>query len=301
MIKATTMDAVMNYEFLDGEGTVFDEVLSNEGLEALLNSEHDEDEDETILLPKVQIVVGTKALQCGVSGNLIKHAFKKEFPGNLYELVQELGRVDRLRNAEPETNTYEVHVSFASYISLFIRIMQNADAKEGSIQLSQLAEVVEFLVVPSKCYHSVIEDYFERYEQSAKSGCGSCCSFCLGENNDFTGKVYKKSILHVLLTKLFGKGKAPTCPELISALKSGKDKIFHPDNMPSKNMGQIHGLALQLLAKGIIGLDVVDKSKIGTKQLGKKNLVLKLLNADDDGMSMPAYLLTNAFDGMNII
>lgn len=168
----------------------------------------------------------------------------------------------------------------------------------------QLAEVVEFLVVPSKCYHTVIEDYFERYEQPAKSGCRSCCSFCLGENDDFTGKVYKKSILHVLLTKLFGKGKAPTCSDLISALKSGKDKIFHPDNMPNKNVGQIHGLALQLLAKGIIGLDVVDKSMIGTKrtkQLGKKNLVVKLLNADDEGMSMPAYLLTNAFDGMNII
>ena len=64
MMKATTMDAVMSYEHLDGEGTVFDEVLSNEGLDALLNFEHDEDEDETLLLPKVQIVVGTKALQC---------------------------------------------------------------------------------------------------------------------------------------------------------------------------------------------------------------------------------------------
>ena len=133
MMKATTMDAVMSYEHLDGKGTVFDEVLSNEGLDALLNFEHDEDEDETLLLPKVQIVVGTKALQCGVSGSLIKHAFKKGFPGNFYELVQELGRVDRLCNAEPGTNTYEVHLSFDSYISLFIRIMQNADAKERSV------------------------------------------------------------------------------------------------------------------------------------------------------------------------
>ena len=301
MMKATTMDAVITYESQDGEGTIFDEALTNEGLEGLLNAEHDDDEDVTILLPKVQIVVGTKALQCGVSGNLIKHAFKKGFPGNLYELVQELGRVDRLRNAEPGTNTYEVHVSFESYISLFIRIMQNTDAKERSVQLSQLAEVVEFLIIPSKCYHTVIEDYFERDEQPDKSNCGSCCSFCLGENNDFTGKVYKKSILHVLLTKLFGTGKAPSCPELIKVLKSGKGKIFHPDNMPKRNMGQIHGLALQLVGKGIICLDVDDKTKIGTHQLTKKNLVIKLLNKDDDGMSMPAYLLTNAFDGMNII
>ena len=83
MMKATTMDAVMSYESLDGEGTIFDEALSNEGLEALLNAEHNEAEDAAILLPKVQIFVGTKALQCGVSGNLIKHGFKKGIPWEL--------------------------------------------------------------------------------------------------------------------------------------------------------------------------------------------------------------------------
>ena len=103
------------------------------------------------------------------------------------------------------------------------------------------------------------------------------------------------------MTKLFGTGKAPSCTELIKVLKSGKGKIFHPDNMPRRNMGQIHGLTLQLVGNGIIGLDVDDKTKIGTHQLTKKNVVIKLLNKDDDGMSMPAYLLTNAFDGMNII
>ena len=70
-MKATNMDAVMSYERLDSEGTVFDEVLSNEGLETLLNFEHNEDKDKTLLLPKVQIVVITKALQCRNFSNTV--------------------------------------------------------------------------------------------------------------------------------------------------------------------------------------------------------------------------------------
>ena len=93
-------------------------------------------------LPKIQIIVGTKALQCGVSSNFIKHEFKKGFPSNLYELVQELGRVDRQRNTEPGSNTYKVHVSFDSFVSLFIRIMQGGDADERKVQLAQLYEVL---------------------------------------------------------------------------------------------------------------------------------------------------------------
>ncbi len=43
----------------------------------------DDDDDYSLALPKVQIVVGTKALQYDVSGNYIKHVFKKGFPANM--------------------------------------------------------------------------------------------------------------------------------------------------------------------------------------------------------------------------
>ena len=225
MMKATTMDAVMAYERLDGEGTIFDDVLSEEGLQSLLRMGSSEDEgDYSLSLPKVQIVVGTKALQCGVSGNYIKHAFKKGFPTNMYELVQELGRVDRQRNAEPGTNTYEIHVSFNSYISIFVRIMQNDDGAQRQVQLRQLHEVLEFLLVPTTCFHSTIEHYFERRMEGDKCNCGHYCSFCREEHHDYTGKIFKKGLLHVLLTKLFSSTKAPTCNELIKHLKSGKEK-----------------------------------------------------------------------------
>ena len=84
-------------------------------------------------------------------------------------------------------------------------------------------------------------------------------------------------------------------------LKSGKEKIFHADNVPSRNTGPIHGLVLQLLAKRVIGLSVGDTTKVGTDKLMKKHLIVRLLNSDDDGLSMPSYLMDNAFSGMNIM
>ncbi len=95
--------------------------------------------------------------------------------------------------------------------------------------------------------------------------------------------------------------KAPTCAELIKHIKSAKDTIFHADNIPKQNTGPIHGLALQLLAKRIIGLSAGDSTKIGIDKLAKKHLLVKPLNLDDGGLSMPSYLMDDAFSGMNIM
>ena len=89
--------------------------------------------------------------------------------------------------------------------------------------------------------------------------------------------------------------------ERIKLLRSQDEKIFYADNVPAQNTGPIHGLALQLLAKRIIGLSVGDSTKIGTDKLANKHLIVKLLNSDDDGLSMPSYLMDDAFSGMNIM
>ena len=71
--------------------------------------------------------------------------------------------------------------------------------------------------------------------------------------------------------------------------------------MPSKNMGQIHGLALQLLGKGMVELAVSDTTKIGTQGLGVKHLVVVLPNADDDGTVLPAYFIERSWIGLNTV
>ncbi len=46
MMKVMTMDAAMAYERLDGEGTIFDKVLSEEGLQSLLCMGSSEEEGD---------------------------------------------------------------------------------------------------------------------------------------------------------------------------------------------------------------------------------------------------------------
>ena len=90
----------------------------------------------------------------------MKFAKCNGFPSSFYELVQQLGRVDRSGTAEPGSNTYEIHVDLYSYVFLFVRIMKIETADERKVQLKQLHEVL-LLVVPTTCYHKVIEEYFE--------------------------------------------------------------------------------------------------------------------------------------------
>ena len=98
------------------------------------------------------------------------------FPNNFYELVQQLGRVDRKGTAKPGENTYEIHVDFYSYVSLFVRIMSCDSADERRIQLAQLHEVLKVLLLPEASYHTAMERKFEWTTDAGKTGCGHYCS-----------------------------------------------------------------------------------------------------------------------------
>ena len=54
--------------------------MHNIPLEDLLKGHDAISNDADVLLPKIQVIVGTKALQCGVSGNNIQFGFKKGLP-----------------------------------------------------------------------------------------------------------------------------------------------------------------------------------------------------------------------------
>ena len=48
------------------------------------------------------------------------------------------------------------------------------------------------------------------------------------------------------------------------------------DDVPVKLMGPIHALAMQLLAKVIVELKVSDRTKVGTKSLNDKDIMVAL-------------------------
>ena len=62
-----------------------------------------------------------------------------------------MGRVDRKMDAEPGTCHYEVHISFKSVISLYVRIMSNPDKDERKWLHDKMMEVLKLLLIPKIC------------------------------------------------------------------------------------------------------------------------------------------------------
>ena len=102
MMKTTTINAVKQYP-LKGAGTVLD---SSEYRDIATGQCMDGSPDSRsqVCLPKIQVIVGTKSTEAGINGTSLKFAKCNGFPSSFYELVQQLGRVDRKGNAEPGSN-----------------------------------------------------------------------------------------------------------------------------------------------------------------------------------------------------
>ncbi len=67
--------------------------------------------------------------------------------------------------------------------------------------------------------------------------------------------------------------------------------------------GPVHGLALQLYALGIIGIDVADTTKIGTERLDTSHLRITLPAKDFGGEVgfMPVYAVMDSYHGLNTV
>jgi len=275
MMKSTTMDAFTSYAKIDGH---------NPGK-----------------LPKIQILTATSSANCGISSNDLDNALHEGFPPSLYELLQEMGRVDRKKNATPGTCHYQVHISFSSCISLYVRIMSTSDAAERKRLHHDMMEVVRLLMNPSVCYHTAIETYFEYLPEPDKMPCGSYCSACDQTITKSTGVIYRRQLMSLLATKVNGDTKVTT-KIFMKLLKTNKTTIFHADHVPRVRTGQFHALALQLLANGIIDLKIQDVTKIGTDKLTAEHVTIILPNGkDDDGLELPAYMMNQSYNNMTIV
>ena len=88
-----------------------------------------------------------------------------------------MGCVDRNPLSSVGDNRYEVHISFTCVVKLFVRIMQNPQAKERATQLASMMDVLRLLVTPNECQHVRMEKYFEKPDSSlVKEKCGDFCS-----------------------------------------------------------------------------------------------------------------------------
>jgi len=85
-------------------------------------------------------------------------------------------------------------------------------------------------------------------------------------------------------------------------MKENKTRIFHADRIPKTNTGQHHALALQLFANGIIQLEMINNSKLGSNKITNDDFHITLPNAKcDDGLFLPAYMISPSYNCMTTI
>ena len=223
-----------------------------------------EDNDDSVSLPKVHILVATKSAKAGINRKYLEFGKMSVFLNNFYKVVQRLERVDRKETAKPGDNTYTIHVDFHSYLSLYVHIMSCDSAGQRRIQLTQRHEVLTVLLLPEICYHTITERTFEWTTDVGKTGCKHYCSKCRGNVKKFTKRLNKEGLQSLLTTEVQGAADKVPVREFLKAMKRERKTIFHRDDVLAlRNQSQIHAMCLQMIGGGLLALKAIDATKVG--------------------------------------
>jgi len=259
---------------------------------------YDDGDDIDDDLPNLLIMPATKAADCGVSSNSCRRSYRVGLASNLYCVVQEMGRVDRVPlgdDGDAELNRYEVHLSFKCAVKLFTRIMQHPEKSERNLQLEDMMSVLCFLVVPNECHHVSLEKYFEdRNTTRAFLPCTHCCCKCRRSRLSTTGRINRGKLTRLLMGYC-STHKSPTTDELVKFVKDRQQLIFHQNDQPTTGMGPIHALCLQLIATGILefGIDETRARRVGKSDIHMGNIVIQLGSESGEPKAMFDRYWTN--------
>eukprot|EP00580_Thalassiosira_gravida_P005591 CAMPEP_0201654552 /NCGR_PEP_ID=MMETSP0493-20130528/45557_1 /ASSEMBLY_ACC=CAM_ASM_000838 /TAXON_ID=420259 /ORGANISM="Thalassiosira gravida, Strain GMp14c1" /LENGTH=392 /DNA_ID=CAMNT_0048131113 /DNA_START=666 /DNA_END=1844 /DNA_ORIENTATION=- len=295
VIPLTGGSGIMDKVFVtDAFGRVADEIDNDPA-----DSPHSV--DPIYHLPNIVVMPATSAANCGVSSAKCYRSYRLGPPPSMYDLVQEMGRDDRVGDLPPGANRYKIHLSVPLFVSLYVRVMSVTNKAERNKQLVGNYEVLTAIMIPTTCQNSSMEVYFEEdSEEETKHPCGDFCSYCSGRVQNHSGKVKKNTTIDLFTSDLFN-GKSPTFGEVLKFVKANKRKIYVTGFVPKTLAGQFHGLFLQLLAAGILELDVetAQTKNVGLDKLLSKHIVVKLGSQNtEEGVSGLAILQPAAWVGI---
>ena len=148
-------------------------------------------------------------------------------------------------------------------------------------QLKALKYVMSLLFAPTKCYHSHTEKYFEITPTPNKFKCEKFCSACLGHMSMFTKGVDRDGVISVLTQKVGTSKNDFLAKSLTSLLTTNRGQLFAEGDVPPKSKAavQVHTLAIQLYASGIIGLAAIDSAPVGNDNFRFEHLKVTLPSA----------------------
>jgi hypothetical protein len=201
---------------------------------------------------KLSIIVGTSAMNCGISSKLLHFLLFIGFPRRMSELVQTLGRLFRGPPPRLQQDTIKWVLSLANFIILFQTSASNVDTTERSRQLYELKQVIRFLLLPSECYHITMERYYSHRDSTFMEPCSVHCPYCRGDHLKFCTTVRREVFVDYLYSTVFIDGPV-SLPTLSTMVYKKRASIWVASlkNVPS---GQVHALLLQLWAAGILEL-----------------------------------------------
>ncbi|EJK55970.1 hypothetical protein THAOC_24227, partial [Thalassiosira oceanica] len=177
-------------------------------------------------------------------------------------------------------------------------IQQVADSAERKKQLVAVFELLKFLVTPDRCQHILLEEKFEDPSfPMERTKCDNCCSYCTGDHDEHTGKVNRQALTNIVLTQVLNAQKQLNYSAFLSLIKERKGAIFHKDHIP-KDAGPIHALCLQMLAIGLIQLNV-DNSLVGTSKLEAQHVMVNAGTVRMQGYDGLAIIVENNWAGIN--
>ena len=241
-------------------------------------------------LESIFCVIGTSAMECGVSSKEVTTGISYGMPRSMYDLYQYLGRVDRMHDALPGQVSFSVILNVPTFMTMFIRAQKQCDVSMRSREERDIYEVLRFLILPTQCYHVTMEHYLEDPDTEKNTEpCDICCPFCDDTYLHFADKLHKDALIRVLQTQIYRDGNVQLI-NLVSIISDDKKKIkkmIYGAGFSTKSQGKIHGLVLMMIALNIIEL-IIDETKIGTQYIDKSDIMTRLgvttvqtKNADD--------------------
>ena len=98
------------------------------------------------ILPNLVVMPATSAANCGVSSAKYYRSYRVGPPPSMYDLVQEMGRVDRVGDLPPGANRYEIHLSVPLFVSMYVQVMSVPDTTECKKQPIGIYEVLSSML-----------------------------------------------------------------------------------------------------------------------------------------------------------
>jgi hypothetical protein len=249
----------------------------------------------------LRVLIATAAANCGISSTYSILAVRYGFPSSLIDLVQEMGRVCRGPRIPGDLkDRYHLYLNCNLFLSILLRVKKDPSAKERRIQLKDLMDVLRFIFIPTRCYHVILEEYFEDPAVFLnREPCYTHCSFCRGELVAATTPFRRAFLVSLLSTKVFLLGPVPVA-KLIKLLGDNKAKLFTTPAFRT-NQGVVHALVLQLIASGILSIYVLDPTKEGTSQLSITDFVINWSTIEHEEESALAHMDLTYWSAFNYI